>query len=103
MFSLLGKARDAGLGARASGGSATAATSELSAAELASGLSGLGKAALGGGKTGSSARALKAAVRAVHIYPGEATAWRCVAAALVSAQGVRIRGHFDVGLEKCEQ
>lgn len=87
MFSVLAKARDAGLAVAgasgASGGHATAASSEVMAVELASSLSDLAKATLCGGKPGSSAGAVKAAARAVHTYPGGVAAWRCLGAALV--------------------
>lgn len=87
MFSVLAKARDAGLAVAgasgASGGHATAASAEVMAVELASSLSDLAKATLCGGKPGSSAVAVKAAARAVHTYPGGVSAWRCLGAALV--------------------
>lgn len=85
MFSLLGKPRDLGIvGSKASGENGTGVAADFAAVELAESLSGLGKTALCSGVVGSQVQALKTAVRAVHIYPGEPSAWRCVGAALVS-------------------
>lgn len=87
MFSVLSKSRDAGLAAAgasgAAGGGATAASPEVTAVELASSLSDQAKAMLCGGKPGSSAGAVKAAARAVHVYPGAVEAWQSLGAALV--------------------
>lgn len=91
MFSLLGKARDAGSGS----GTGTCTNGEFAAKELATSLSGIAKAVMCGGggpgnsksesDVGGSGRAVRATSRAVHLYPGETLAWRCLATALVSA------------------
>lgn len=84
IFSLSGNTRDAGGGARSTGhGHATVAGLELYAEEVASSLCGLGITALYGGGSGSSGTAVGAASRAVHMFPGESHAWRCLGAALV--------------------
>lgn len=90
MSSLLGKALG-GVGTGGGSGHPTdATTAGFVAVELANNLSGQCKARLcggngGGGGAGGASTALKAATRGVHIHPGEAAAWRCVGAALVSA------------------
>lgn len=90
MFGLLGKARGggagAGVGAAAGAGNVGAGAAELSAREIAGSLLGFGKARLSGGgrKGGAASGAAKACARAVHMYPAEATAWRLLAASLVS-------------------
>ena len=80
LFGLLARARG-GVGSGASGGDAA----DLSAREVAGTLLGFGKASLSGGKAGTAAsRVSKACARAVHLYPAETTAWRLLAASLVS-------------------
>lgn len=83
MFELLGVARDAGIG----GGGNNA--EEPPAKDLATALSGIAKTVLcsgGGGKgtAGTRNRAVRATSRAVHLYPGEPSAWRYLATAMVS-------------------
>lgn len=100
MFSLLGKARDAGNGSSSTGSRTSSPDGDSPAKELATSLSGIAKAVMcggggggggdgGGGKSdgevGASRRAVRATSRAVHLYPGETLAWRCLATALVSA------------------
>lgn len=98
MFCLLAKARDAG-----GGGGGTSGV--VVAQELAASLSGIAKAVMCGGECvgnnrksktttkGKSevgvgkraSRSVRATSRAVHLYPGDTLAWRCLAAALVSS------------------
>lgn len=66
-----------------SGADDTAMGVDITAADYAKGLCGLAKANLCGGKPGSSSQAAKTAARAVHMYPGAGSTWRCLAAALV--------------------
>lgn len=86
-FVLRGKARGVGggvgVGVGACGDTATAVTAEVSAEELSEILVGLAKTALCSGKPGTPEKAVKAAVRAVHVYPGDVKARRCLGAALV--------------------
>lgn len=102
-FSLLAKARDAGSGGSGGGGGGTGG--EVAAKEVAATLSGIAKAVMCGGGGGgggegaskkkkskdgvgvrASSRSVRATSRAVHLYPGDTLAWRCLATALVSVQ-----------------
>lgn len=77
---LLGKARGVGGGV---GVGASGDTAEVSAEELSEIFVGVANSALCSGRPGTSEKAVKAAVRALHVYPGEVKAWRCLGAALV--------------------
>lgn len=106
MFCLLSKARDAG--SSGVGGSGSATSGKVGAKELAGSLSGIAKATMcggvgggeggGGGKkksksdvgVGASTRSVRATSRAVHLYPGDTLAWRCLATALVSTFTARV-------------
>ncbi|CAM9704269.1 unnamed protein product [Scytosiphon promiscuus] len=109
MFSLLGRARDAGAasGGGAAGGGGDGDNGRVSAVakDLATSLSGIAKATMCGGsdgggrfeksknkgvgpsarvgEKGSSRTAVRQSCRAVHLYPGKTAAWRCLATALV--------------------
>lgn len=87
MFALRGKGRAKQAMGRAGGGREhdTGTAPEFTASDLAGCLSGLATAHLCGGEQGSADAAVKSAVRAVHVCPGDGTAWQCLAAALVSA------------------
>lgn len=81
-FVLLGKAR----GVRLGGGIGVGArgdTTEVSANELSEIFVGVAKTALCSGRPGTPEMAVKAAVRALHVNPGDVKARRCLGAALV--------------------
>lgn len=105
MFGLLGKARggrvEIGISAGASAGTVGGGATELSAREVAGSFLGLGKARLSGGgrKGGAVSGAAKACARAVHMYPAEPTAWRLLAASLVSF----VYNPFESLLASCGQ
>lgn len=96
MFALRGEGRaKQAMGPSGGGGEHDTGTApDFTAGDLAGCLSGLATAHLCGGEQGSADAAVKSAVRAVHVCPGEGTAWRCLAAALVSACHPPSRGKY---------